>query len=85
MCNAVRFAGVLYYNQFWRDAPEPGPSDYNAGWTFQVEPGEDFACDFLADLVDALVAIEPEFAVADVELGEEVRAICTEAINLGMS
>jgi hypothetical protein len=38
--------------------------------------GGDLVRDFLQGLGDALVAIEPEFAVEDVEFGEELKAIC---------
>src|SRR2546423_5941053 len=40
MCNAVEFAGVQYYSQFWRLAPEPGSTDYiDTAWEFQTRPG----------------------------------------------
>ncbi|OCK77549.1 hypothetical protein K432DRAFT_264910, partial [Lepidopterella palustris CBS 459.81] len=67
LCNSVSFAAVQYYDQFWRLAPQPGPTDFiYAHWEFHVGPGGMFACDFLGDLADALAAIEPEFAVGEV-------------------
>ncbi|KAF2159423.1 hypothetical protein M409DRAFT_60774 [Zasmidium cellare ATCC 36951] len=77
LCNMAELALVNYYSQFWRLAPEPGPTDFvEAQYKFHETSGS-FACEFLELLADALVAIEPEFAVADVELGEELAAICS--------
>lgn len=42
-------------------------------------PGGQFLYDFIEALTDALAVVEPEFAVADVELGEELQAICQSA------
>lgn len=68
-CNAASFAGVQYYAQNWRDAADPGPTDYiDVSWDFQVGPGGDFACEFLQDLITALATIQPEFEVEGVEL-----------------
>ncbi|TVY45905.1 hypothetical protein LSUB1_G000483 [Lachnellula subtilissima] len=76
LCNAGDFAGVQYFSQFWRTAPQPGATDYlDANIAFESS-GSDFWCEFLADLMDELVVVAPEFAVEDVELGEEIRAIC---------
>ena len=81
-CNAASFAGVQYYSQNWRDAANPGPTDYiDVSWDFQVGPGGDFACEFLQDLITALATIQPEFEVEGVELAEEIGAICTEALG----
>ena len=83
-CNAASFAGVQYYNQFWRLAPNPGSSDYiDAEWSFQAGPGGDFDCEFLSGLIDALGIIEPEFMVADIELGKAIDAVCTLAMEHG--
>ncbi|KAI9850866.1 MAG: hypothetical protein M1838_004935 [Thelocarpon superellum] len=83
VCNVAQFAGVQYFNPYWRLAPQPGASDFiDASWSFQVGPGGDFLCDFLADLTDALLVIEPEFAVEDVELGEEIQAVCQQAVDI---
>lgn len=79
VCNVGDFAGVQYFSQFWRTAPQPGATDYlDANWAFKSTDG-DFWCEFLADLMDELVVIEPEFAVGEVELGEEIRAVCAAA------
>ena len=43
--------------------------------TSKSDLGGDFLCDFLKDLVEALILIQPEFAVGDIELGEELGAI----------
>ncbi|TVY40883.1 hypothetical protein LOCC1_G006489 [Lachnellula occidentalis] len=76
LCNAGDFAGVQYFSQFWRTAPQPGATDFlDANIAFDSS-GSDFWCEFLADLMDELVVVEPEFAVEDIELGEEIRAIC---------
>lgn len=80
VCNAGAFAGVQYYDPHWRDQPNPGASDYlDVEFSFQVGPGGQFLCDFIEALTDALAVVEPESAVADVELGEELQAICQSA------
>ena len=69
-CNTVGFAGVNYYDPYWRVQPSPGATDWiDARWSFQVGPGEDFVCELLQDLVDAFAIVEPEFAVREIELG----------------
>lgn len=80
LCNSGWFASVLYFSPYWKVAQNPGPSDFiDAAWEFEVGPGGDFGCEFLADLTEELIAIEPEFAVGDIELAEEIRAFCTQA------
>lgn len=80
VCNAGAFAGVQYFDPYWRDQPTPGASDYlNAEFSFQVGPGGQFMCDFIEALTDALAVVQPEFAVEDVELGEGLQAICQSA------
>ena len=85
-CNSVSFAAVNYYDPWWRDAPKPGPNDYiYPEFSFQVGPGGTFLCDFLADLVEALAIVEPEFAVEEFELGEEIQALCQDAAEAGLT
>ena len=80
VCNAVAFAGVQYFNLFWRDQAIPGASNYlNAEFSFQVGSGGQFTCDFIEAVTDALVVVQPEFAVEGVELAEELQAICSSA------
>ena len=80
VCNSGAFAGVQYFNTFWWDQPTLGASDYlNAEFSFQVGSGRQFMCDFVGVLTDALALVQPEFAVEDVELGEELQAICQSA------
>lgn len=50
-------------------------------WNLHVAPGANFECKFLEDLVDALTAIEPKFAAGDIELGAEIAALCTSAME----
>ncbi len=79
LCNVAWFAGVEYYSPFWRVTPHPGPTDFiDAAWEFEVGPEGDFLCEFLRGLGDALVVIEPEFAVGEVELGIQLFALCEE-------
>lgn len=81
-CNAACFAGVQYYDKFWRMAENPGSTAYiDASWEFETGPGGDFDCEFLEGLIDALAIVAPEFTVGDVELGEEIGAICAEAMD----
>ncbi|KAM0140772.1 hypothetical protein ACHAP3_002451 [Botrytis cinerea] len=82
VCNAAQFAGAQYFGQFWRTAPLPGATAYiDANWEFTTGPGGDFICEFLQDLTDALIAIEPEFAPGKIQLGEELYAVCEAAIT----
>ncbi len=81
----ISLTALYSYNEYWRLAPEPGPTNYiYANWQFTIGPGGEFACEFLGDLADALVAVAPEFAVEDVALGEEIRVTCEEAIQYGL-
>ena len=81
-CNTVGFAGVNYYDPFWRLQASPGATDWiDARWSFQVGPGGDFACELLQDLVDAFAVVEPEFAVGDIELGEAVDVLCEGSLD----
>jgi hypothetical protein len=73
---------VNYFNPYWRVQENPGASDWiDARWSFQTGPGGNFLCGLLTDAVDAFALIEPEFAVGDVELGEEVNILCKEELN----
>lgn len=82
MCNTVGFAGVQYYNMFWRQQPKPGSTAWiDASWTFHRAPGGDFGCEFIQGLIDALAVVAPEFAVGDVELGEAIEAGCEAAMD----
>lgn len=77
-CNMAAFAGVQYYDPWWRLGP-PGPSDYiDVEYSFDSGGGGDFACDLLTGLVDAFAIVQPEFAVGDIELGEAINVICKE-------
>lgn len=78
--------GRFSYNQYWRLAPEPGPTNYiYANWEFTVGPDGPFSCEFLGDLIEELSAITPEFAVEDVSLGEDIQASCEDAIQYGLT
>ena len=82
-CNAATFAGVQYFGEYARLQPSLSPTDYlDVNWDFKVKGG-DFTCEFIQGLIDALVAVAPEFAVGEVELGEAVGAACTLAMNHG--
>lgn len=83
LCNAANFAAVNYFNPWWRNAPNPGATDYiYIDYTFHVGPGGEFVCDFIADLTEELAVIAPEFTTGEVALGEEIRAVCAEADGL---
>ena len=80
-CNAASFAGVQYFGEYARLQPSLNPTDYiDVRWDFKSQGGT-FTCEFLQGLFDALVAIAPEFAVGEIELGEAVGAACTLAMN----
>ncbi|KAI1765266.1 hypothetical protein GGR53DRAFT_490503 [Hypoxylon sp. FL1150] len=76
-CNTVGFAGPHYYSPWWKTAG-PGATDYiDARWEFHGNSGvEDFACSLLEAAVDAFAFVEPEFTVADIELGELIDIVC---------
>lgn len=81
-CNTVGFAGVNYYDPYWREQPSPGATDWiDARGSFQVGPGGDFACELLQDLVAAFAVVEPEFAVGDVELGKAIDVLCEGSLD----
>lgn len=83
-CNTVGFAGVQYYNRYWRLQENPGATNWiDASWSFHRGPGGDFLCDFLEGLADALIAVAPEFTVGDIELGEEIYAGCDAVMDKG--
>lgn len=79
MCNAAGFFSVNYYNQYWRSAPEPGPTDFmDVEVSFESSESSDFVCEFLDLLLDGLAIVEPEFVVEDLELEEGINALCCE-------
>lgn len=42
-CNTVGFAGVQYFNPYWRVQPQPSASDWiDARWEFETGPNGDF-------------------------------------------
>jgi hypothetical protein len=47
--------------------------------SFAVAPTGDFLCKLLNEIVNAFAVVEPEFAVKDVELTEEINLLCTES------
>lgn len=81
-CNSANSALVNYFAPWWRQAPSPTVSDFlNINFSFKVGPGGAFLCDFLEDLEDGLTIIAPEFAAENIELGEEIHALCEEALE----
>lgn len=79
-CNTVQFAGVQYFNTYWKLQPEPGPSDYlDARWDFKTGVNGDFDCELLMAMANAFAILTPEFAVADIELGEAIEVVCEQA------
>jgi len=50
-------------------------------WSFKASADAKFDCEFLGKLIDELAVITPEFAAGELELGELVTAICTEAME----
>lgn len=79
LCNSAWFYEADYYNPWWREAPEPGPTDFiHATIEFHTAPNSfnDFVCEFIDLMIDALAVIEPEFAIEDLELEEGINIIC---------
>lgn len=83
MCKAVSFAGVQYLPQHWRESPDPQNTTMyiDAAWDFQTPKDSTIVCDFIAELIDGLAVLEPEFVLADAELGQAISAACTLAID----
>ena len=74
---------MQYYSKYWRTAEKASSTDYiDAEWNFEVSKQEEtFQCDFIAGLVDALAVVALEFAVEDMELGEEIAVLCEESME----
>ena len=82
-CNAAGFAGVNYYGEYARLAQHEGATDWlDARWEFHVESGDKFDCEFLGELIDAMAVVQPEFAIADMSLGEAVSVTCDAIENI---
>ncbi|KAK9415684.1 hypothetical protein SUNI508_10162 [Seiridium unicorne] len=76
-CNGVGFAGPYYYNLWWKLQEHVGASEYlDAHFEFHEGAGGDSFCDMLESILDSLAASAPEFAVADIELGEAAKVGC---------
>ena len=81
-CNAVGFAGVQYFNPWWKLQQSPSVSDYiDALWEFEGNGGGDFECGMLEGMIDAMAVVAPEFAVGDIELGEAIDVGCEAALS----
>jgi hypothetical protein len=77
-CNTVGFAGVNYFDPYWRQQASPGASSWiDAHWQFET-PNMEFLCEILHDTIDVFEALAPEFAVGGITLGEMIDVICTE-------
>ncbi|KAL8842396.1 MAG: hypothetical protein Q9170_000524 [Blastenia crenularia] len=67
--------------------PDTDPQSTNmyidAAWEVELPPDSGFVCDFLAEAVDMLAAVAPEFTVGDVELGEAITVACELAMDHG--
>ena len=82
LCNAASFAGVQYYSPYWRTAENAGSTDWiDAEWNFKVGTDGELQCDFIAGLIDALGAVQPEFEEAAVELSEGIEVLCQKAMD----
>jgi len=82
LCNAAGFAGVQYYSPFWRDAENPGSTDWiDAEWKFKVGMDGLLQCEFIAGLVEALGAIQPEFEAPAAALAEGIQVVCQNAMD----
>ncbi|KAJ5591554.1 uncharacterized protein N7459_001923 [Penicillium hispanicum] len=78
-CNTVGFAGVNYYNPWWRLQDKPGSTDFmDVHFSFEKDGGGDFECALLEAAVDAFAVVAPEFAVGDIELGQAIDLLCEE-------
>ena len=78
-CNSAWFYEANYFNPWWRQAADPGPTDFiHATIEFHTVPQSilQFVCDFIDIAIDALAIVEPEFIVADAELEEGINLIC---------
>jgi hypothetical protein len=81
-CNSAWFYEADFYNPWWREAVAPGPTDFiHVTIEFHTAPVDflTFLCDFADLAIDALAAIEPEFAIEDLELEDGINFICQDA------
>ena len=87
LCQAARFVGVQYLPPYAGQCsglctPEKDFMWLDAEWDFHEPPGnQKFDCDFIAGLIDALAAVQPEFAVTDVGLSEAIDAACKAVVE----
>jgi len=80
-CNSAWFYEADYFNPWWRQAANPGPTDFiHATIEFHTVPQTilQFVCDFIDIAIDALALVEPEFIVEDAELEEGINLICQD-------
>lgn len=79
-CNAAQAANAEYF-----DGTNSGITDnINAYWNFHIDydAGAEFVCELFIDSIElALAEFAPEFEVAGVELGDEIRAACADLGN----
>ncbi|KAH6669983.1 hypothetical protein B0J14DRAFT_452576, partial [Halenospora varia] len=66
VCNGAGFAGTSYYGPYWRQAVEPGATNYLAAHLAFHVVGGDFICEIAQELIDALAIIAPEFTVGEI-------------------
>lgn len=76
-CNSVGFSGPHYYNPWWKLQADAGATDYmDVHYEFHKEGEGGFDCEVLQEFADAFAFVQPEFAVADVSLGEAIQILC---------
>jgi hypothetical protein len=81
-CNTLGFAGVNYFNPWWRLQPTPGSTAWiDVHLAFQVASDSPFECEIILATLDALAVLAPEFVIEDVALGDAINVLCEEGIQ----
>ncbi|KAF4628870.1 hypothetical protein G7Y89_g9285 [Cudoniella acicularis] len=80
-CSTANSYEANYFNQYWRLAPTPSPTDFiHITMEFVAKPDLSliFACDFADLAIDALGALDPETIPEDIGLEEGINLVCED-------
>jgi hypothetical protein len=81
-CNTIQYVSVNYYDPWWREVNAGATDHIDVNLSFKTDGDGAFACELLEGLADGLIAVAPEFAVGELELGEAIDIACEKAEGL---